>query len=276
MRSTSRAAASTRRSSSTSRGPIGRGRSRARARDRRRTVNPVQIGLLAGACLWLLVAAAPAAAQSCPGTGECCSANATAGCSEAGCCQTVCNLDPFCCLASWDDNCASLANSVCAFCSSGVCPGPGDCCIDNGSPGCDDTSCCQQICAQDSLCCGNSWDQNCADLALSECGSAAARGATCVGLGDCCEANGSTSCEEESCCNLVCAQDAFCCDTLWDANCATLADGLCNVCSGPAIPATSRGPRLLLVITLAFAGISLGSASLMRRVPRGDQRDNRS
>ncbi len=41
--------------------------------------------------------------------------------------------------------------------------------------------------------------------------------------GDCCMANGTPGCYEASCCASVCAQDAYCCDVVWDDICAELA-----------------------------------------------------
>jgi hypothetical protein len=42
------------------------------------------------------------------------------------------------------------------------------------------------------------------------------------GTSDCCTATtGTAACTNESCCELVCACDPFCCDTEWDAACST-------------------------------------------------------
>ncbi len=53
---------------------------------------------------------------SCPGTGNCCFNNGTPGCTDCGCCDLVCSLDPFCCEVSWDSNCAILAAQNCSLC----------------------------------------------------------------------------------------------------------------------------------------------------------------
>jgi hypothetical protein len=45
--------------------------------------------------------------------------------------------------------------------------------------------------------------------------------------GNCFEPNGTPGCEDAECCGLVCAQDAFCCDTEWDQLCAHAATALC-------------------------------------------------
>jgi hypothetical protein len=50
------------------------------------------------------------------------------------------------------------------------------------------------------------------------------------GAGDCCVANGTPFCNDADCCNAVCADDPFCCDTEWDAICAGAAAAVCAVC----------------------------------------------
>ncbi len=44
-----------------------------------------------------------------------------------------------------------------------------DCCVANGTPGCDDPECEAIICAIDPFCCDSSWDGLCADQALDLC-----------------------------------------------------------------------------------------------------------
>jgi len=53
----------------------------------------------------------------------------------------------------------------------GVCgdPAAGDCCADNGTPGCDDTECCQAVCAVDAFCCDIQWDSICVLVACDLC-----------------------------------------------------------------------------------------------------------
>ncbi|MCZ6445853.1 MAG: VCBS repeat-containing protein, partial [Planctomycetota bacterium] len=52
---------------------------------------------------------------------------------------------------------------------AGVCGGllAGNCCVPNGSPGCNDLACCNAICVIDPFCCDNTWDQICADEAAA-------------------------------------------------------------------------------------------------------------
>ena len=51
---------------------------------------------------------------------------------------------------------------------AGPCPGSGSCCVANGTPGCDDATCCAAICALDPFCCNNTWDQICASEAAAD------------------------------------------------------------------------------------------------------------
>jgi len=60
-------------------------------------------------------------------------------------------------------------------CEPGTCPFPpgnGDCCelSGNGTPGCENMTCQDEICFDDSICCALVWDEVCADAANIECG----------------------------------------------------------------------------------------------------------
>jgi hypothetical protein len=55
----------------------------------------------------------------------------------------------------------------------------------------------------------------------------------CPGAGDCCDpaGNGTPGCDDEECCNLICdTMDPFCCDSFWDALCASQALEACELC----------------------------------------------
>lgn len=115
---------------------------------------------------------------------------------------------------------------------AGVCgPGNGDCCIDNGTPGCNDEACCNLICAADPFCCDTSWDQICADIAVTQCVECGKPPAS-----DCCFSNGTPGCDDPFCQALICDQDPFCCDTAWDQTCVDAALGQCVVCGGDGNP----------------------------------------
>ena len=96
---------------------------------------------------------------------------ATPGCSDFNCRDFICFVDSICCDDEWDQNCADLALGLCGpdACRS-ACPGSGDCCQANGTPGCQSESCCGLVCAQDSFCCDNHWDDGCVAAAVNLCG----------------------------------------------------------------------------------------------------------
>jgi len=113
------------------------------------------------------------------------------------------------------------------------CPGEGDCCKDSNSPGCEDESCCNAVCAEDPYCCDPNgvWDDVCAELAWSLCSELSCVEGACPGQENCCEPNHSPGCEDESCCSIICTNDPYCCITAWDGNCASEAQKLCdNLC----------------------------------------------
>ncbi|MCA9284170.1 MAG: hypothetical protein KDA22_03075 [Phycisphaerales bacterium] len=53
-------------------------------------------------------------------------------------------------------------------------------------------------------------------------------GPVCGIEGDCFLPHGGTGCADVDCCELVCAQDAFCCEGKWDIDCAVEAFALCE------------------------------------------------
>ena len=46
-----------------------------------------------------------------PTAGSCYEANGTPGCSEADCCESICEIDPYCCIVQWDAPCRGKALS---------------------------------------------------------------------------------------------------------------------------------------------------------------------
>lgn len=91
-----------------------------------------------------------------------------AGCNDLECCNTVCRNDPFCCLSHWDDLCVGTAAYACPLnCGRGA----GVCNEANGTPGCEDESCCTEVCSRDPFCCTQEWDFTCAEEAAEFCGS---------------------------------------------------------------------------------------------------------
>lgn len=60
--------------------------------------------------------------------------------------------------------------SPCGDCPPPACgPGAGDCCVAHGTPGCDDSTCCEAVCAANPACCEVGWDRACAMQAESMC-----------------------------------------------------------------------------------------------------------
>ncbi|MFO0874400.1 MAG: hypothetical protein U0575_10555 [Phycisphaerales bacterium] len=109
-----------------------------------------------------------------PGAGSCCAAHGGAGCADAGCCASVCSLDPSCCDNQWDAACAAEAANQpnCGCFSKPVCGGSAnDCCSAGESPGCSVAACCEGVCTVDNYCCQAQWDDVCAGEAAGLCGS---------------------------------------------------------------------------------------------------------
>lgn len=60
-------------------------------------------------------------------TGDCYSPHPDPGCEDSGCCNIICDFDPFCCNTSWDEICVDEANDFCA----GVEPPVNDLCANS-------------------------------------------------------------------------------------------------------------------------------------------------
>ncbi len=103
--------------------------------------------------------------------------------------------------------------------------GAGECLVANNSPGCNDVNTCNQVCEIDPFCCDTMWDQTCAAKADGIVNGFPA----CIGSTNACdvEAASGTGCSDQTCCQAVCKEDAFCCTTRWDAVCADRANSIC-------------------------------------------------
>ncbi len=122
-------------------------------------------------------------------------------------------------------DCTAFDTSLC----TGL--GDGDCCVANGSPGCNDAACEDSVCAADPFCCNTQWDIVCANAADADPNCATA--ASCVS--DCCAAHGTPGCDDDACEASVCAADPFCCNNQWDVVCTNnaLVDPNCaSACGG--------------------------------------------
>lgn len=110
---------------------------------------------------------------------------------------------------------------------AGDCPPADHNCFETGGPGCNDPECCQLVCDADPFCCDTMWDGLCVDQAEDLC-----NGCGHPDAGSCCESNGTPFCDDRPCCEMICADDPFCCDTSWDGICAEAAIEQCTVCGG--------------------------------------------
>jgi hypothetical protein len=128
-------------------------------------------------------------------------------------------------------------------CGFPACPAEGSCDQANEGPGCADADCCNTVCAVDSMCCDEAWDDWCADEAAGLCGG----GFASCGTGEACTtAHEAGGCADAQCCNNVCATDPYCCLTKWDETCveleATKCFAACTASAGDcATPHASAG-----------------------------------
>ncbi|MEX1368891.1 MAG: hypothetical protein AB1Z98_37545 [Nannocystaceae bacterium] len=116
------------------------------------------------------------AANDCDGCGppneDCCTVQASPGCTDPGIQACVCAEDPYCCSTQWDGVCVGLVGST--LCDSACVPDDADgpCCAANGTPGCEVDSVETCVCTADPFCCDTEWDAMCVDtIATSGCGT---------------------------------------------------------------------------------------------------------
>lgn len=154
------------------------------------------------------------------GTGPCYEAHEPAGCTNLTCCATVCGYDPFCCDTTWDSLCVDRANDLCAQCGDTA----ASCYAAHDASGCSDADCCAVVTAIDSYCGNTAWDAACAEHAKVSCAGCGSPSAGFCGVAHA----ATTGCNDASCCISVCAVDAYCCETGWDAVCVGEARSLCT------------------------------------------------
>lgn len=129
---------------------------------------------------------------------------------------------------TWNEVWAVVACATAIVCAPAVIAGnEGDCCVANGSPGCNDEECEDIICSSDPFCCSTEWDENCADEASQLCEQC---NFGCPGLGTCYTPNGTPGCDNTECCSAVCAIDVSCCSISWDQACVDNALQVCGSC----------------------------------------------
>ena len=100
--------------------------------------------------------------ESCDGCEACCFLDGT--CDD---------LDPTTCQDQGGGNQGKGTSCAGGGCEGSSCPdgADGDCCdpLGNGTPGCNDETCCSLVCDIDPFCCDTSWDTICAGEALELC-----------------------------------------------------------------------------------------------------------
>ncbi len=162
-------------------------------------------------------------------TGPCCLSHGTPFCTDFICCNTVCQIDPYCCEFVWDVQCVTETLQFCTTVSC-TCGGGGaeaNCFEEHESPGCASVTCCNSVCNSDPFCCGIGWDASCVAAAEALC----AANPLCEGaLGGCFVEHASPGCSDPACCTNVCAEDPNCCNIEWDAACVALVSVVCQGC----------------------------------------------
>lgn len=101
----------------------------------------------------------------------------------------------------------------------GDCPAPGGvptggCCFEDGS--------CEELSGADCAAAAGSYAANFVTCEDADCPQPPS---------DCCDAEaGQVGCDDQDCADAVCAEISFCCSFEWDAECAALANEICDVC----------------------------------------------
>ncbi|HRQ76078.1 MAG TPA: VCBS repeat-containing protein [Phycisphaerales bacterium] len=117
-----------------------------------------------------------------------------------------------------------LAGEVPSSCN----PLSGDCYQANGTPGCNDSECCQTVCLERPYCCTTDWDAICVQMAKEMC---EVPPPPCPGKFSCFIGHDEIGCDDVECCELICLLDGFCCSIAWDEQCAIQAALLCGTSS---------------------------------------------
>ena len=185
-----------------------------------------------------------------------------AECGEAACGDGLCDADLGEGCEACPDDCPCVAvcgdgacsgSETCGTCEADCGPCVGECCVDNGSPGCETPELQGCVCDLDAYCCEDTWDDFCAETASAECGACAEPACGdgecdddegCEACPDdcglcaepvpasCCEARPAPGCDDEATAACVCALDPYCCSFAWDAICVEEAAG----CGAPCVP----------------------------------------
>lgn len=107
-----------------------------------------------------------------PPNEDCCTVQASPGCTDMGIQTCVCGQDPYCCNTQWDAVCVGLVGTT--LCGASCMPDDADgpCCSANGTPGCEVNTVESCVCTSDPFCCDTEWDAMCVDVIPTEgCGT---------------------------------------------------------------------------------------------------------
>lgn len=197
------------------------------------------------------------------GAEDCCAPHGTPGCDDPAVEACVCDVDPQCCDAQWSAGCTAILELYgCGSCEAEPPPGAetggeppppggetgsepppggdGDCCVANGTPGCDDATLEACVCMQDDYCCNTEWDGVCVgEVESFGCGTCGGGSGGSGSGGDggggpsaCCQQQMGAGCPDDPVEACVCAVDDYCCTVFWDLTCVGEVESLgCGSCS---------------------------------------------
>lgn len=158
-----------------------------------------------------------------PPPSPCCGAGLGPGCSEPGIELCVCEQMPECCSELWTTECAAAVEGMlCGSCGGGV----EECCAVQPDPGCPSPEIQACVCANDTFCCKDAWDDVCVGK-VDSLGCAMCP----VPPGPCCEAHEGAGCEDPAVVECVCAEMPGCCGQSWGPECVDAVETLgCAMC----------------------------------------------
>ena len=117
----------------------------------------------------------------------------------------------------------------------------GNCCDAGEGPGCASPAIEACVCEHNPSCCDDMWTASCAkQVEARGCGKCPSDDGPPLPAGDCCQANGTPGCADAALEACVCAHDAECCQSEWDAACVQAVQTTgCGMCGGGNPPGGS-------------------------------------
>jgi hypothetical protein len=164
-----------------------------------------------------------------PPSSNCCFANASPGCDDTTCQDTICGFDPFCCSNAWDSRCADEAlNSCPSLCTAASVPT----CVGGNDDACEsqsEVSWCSKAGATYRILVYGFEDTGDFDLSLTDDGQPCETGPQCAPIGACCSAD---------VCSLVTADNCAAQSGTYQGDGTTCQD---VTCGGPGAGAEGEG-----------------------------------